>query len=69
VNWRLIFAIAAMAAVILFWAIGPIGTSGPETAAAPAPCATDASGCEMTWLQQNLTEIEHPILLLSPETR
>ncbi len=67
VNWRLVFAIAAMAGVILFWAFGPIGT--PETAVAPAACATDAPGCEMNWLQQNLTQIEQPILILTPETR
>ena len=67
INWRLVFAFAAMAGVILFWAFGPIGTS--ETAVAPAACATDAPGCEMNWLQQNLTQIEHPILILPAETR
>ena len=68
-NLRLLFAILAMAGVILFLAFGPIGSNGTETAVGPATCATDAPGCEMNWLQQNLTEIEHPILILPPETR
>ncbi len=30
-------------------------------------CAEGAPGCEMQWMLENLSQIEHPVLILAPE--
>ncbi|MDJ0823940.1 MAG: hypothetical protein QNJ16_00415 [Rhodobacter sp.] len=66
----LILAAAVIAAVFLLWAASTVERAKPE----PVPandyfgCAADAVGCEMQWMQENLTNIEHPVLILVPDS-
>ncbi len=64
---------AALAAMALTWAIGNLTAPAPQTAPQTAPaesyygCAAGDMDCEATWLLENLTEIEKPILVLPAE--
>ena len=65
----LTWAIAALVAAALFWIISAKALQEPVVidAVANPVCTPEMAGCEMQWMLENLTNIEHPILILTPE--